>query len=92
MFRRKVLPQSSGSNFKREAADTFENSGDVYQNIRHHTTEDPYISKTFMHKNLASVNIFVMKCIIKSSMQKANWIGHNLHRNCHLQHVMEGEI
>jgi len=24
--------------------------------------------------------------------KKANWIGHNLHRNCLLKHVIEGMI
>jgi hypothetical protein len=24
--------------------------------------------------------------------RKANWIGHNLHRNCHLKHLIEGKI
>jgi hypothetical protein len=64
IFRGKLLPQSSGFNVKRESAGTLETLVHVYQNVRHHITEDQYISKIFMHKNLDSVNIFVIKCLL----------------------------
>jgi len=59
------VPQSAGSNVKRGAADTFETLIHVYQNIRDLITEDQYISKIFVHKNLDSVSIFVTKCTLR---------------------------
>jgi len=67
IFGRKVLPQSAGSNFTRRAADTFESLVHVYQNIRDLITEDRRISNLFMHKNLDSVNIFVIKRILRAT-------------------------
>jgi hypothetical protein len=42
----------------------------VCQNIRHHITEDQYISKIFMRTNLDSGNIFVMKCILRPTWKR----------------------
>ena len=30
--------------------------------------------------------------IVQTIKRKANWIGHNLHRNCFLKHITEGKI
>ena len=27
-----------------------------------------------------------------TELRKANWIGHTLHRNCHLKHIIEGMV